>query len=64
MAVLELIDAIRPGTIDFGLVRSPAASDEDKLANAKLAITMARKIGAKVYALPEDIVEVFHLSPS
>jgi len=31
---------------------------QDKLLNAKYAIAMARKIGAKVYALPEDIVEV------
>lgn len=29
-----------------------------KLDNAKYAISSARKIGAKVYALPEDIVEV------
>lgn len=26
--------------------------------NAKYAISMARKIGARVYALPEDITEV------
>ena len=26
--------------------------------NAKYAISMCRKIGARVYALPEDIVEV------
>ncbi len=31
---------------------------QDKLSNAKYAITMARKIGAPIYALPEDIVEV------
>lgn len=28
------------------------------MANAKYAISMARKIGARVYALPEDITEV------
>jgi Calponin homology (CH) domain len=28
------------------------------MANAKLAISLARKIGAQVYALPEDIVQV------
>jgi len=28
------------------------------LENAQYAISMARKIGARVYALPEDIVEV------
>jgi len=31
---------------------------QEKLANATFAISMARKIGARVYALPEDIVEV------
>ncbi|KAJ8299243.1 hypothetical protein KUTeg_023303 [Tegillarca granosa] len=31
---------------------------EDKLKNAKYAITMGRKIGARIYALPEDIVEI------
>ncbi len=29
-----------------------------KTANAKYAISMARKIGARIYALPEDITEV------
>jgi len=29
-----------------------------KLENAQYAISMARKIGARVYALPDDIVEV------
>ena len=28
------------------------------MANAKYAISMARKAGARVYALPEDITEV------
>ena len=28
------------------------------MANAKYALSMARRIGARVYALPEDIVEV------
>ena len=31
---------------------------QEKLDNAKYAISMARKIGARVYALPEDIMEV------
>jgi len=29
-----------------------------KLENAQYGISMARKIGARVYALPEDIVEL------
>ena len=28
------------------------------MANAKYGISMARRLGARVYALPEDIVEV------
>ena len=31
---------------------------QDKIANAKYGISMARRLGARVYALPEDIVEV------
>jgi len=31
---------------------------QEKLANAKYAISMARKTGARIYALPEDISEV------
>lgn len=31
---------------------------QDNLANAKYAISMSRKAGARVYALPEDITEV------
>ncbi|KAK0399244.1 hypothetical protein QR680_002958 [Steinernema hermaphroditum] len=50
--LLDLIDAIKPGTINYDLV------SDDKMENAKYAITSGRKIGAKIYALPEDIVEV------
>ena len=32
---------------------------QDKLENARYCLTMARKIGATVFALPEDIVEVW-----
>uniref|UniRef100_A0A3Q3JQN4 Plastin-3 n=1 Tax=Monopterus albus TaxID=43700 RepID=A0A3Q3JQN4_MONAL len=58
LPVLDLIDAIQPTSVNFELVRTGTLSDEDKLNNAKYAVSMARKIGAKVYALPEDLVEV------
>lgn len=58
LAVLELIDAIQPASINFDLVKMGNLSEDDKLDNAKYAISMARKIGARVYALPEDLVEV------
>ncbi|CAI2350920.1 unnamed protein product [Caenorhabditis sp. 36 PRJEB53466] len=55
--VLDLIDAIKPNVIDHSLIKT-GGSNEDKMSNAKYAITCGRKIGAKIYALPEDIVEV------
>ncbi|XP_057297858.1 plastin-3-like isoform X1 [Hydractinia symbiolongicarpus] len=58
LAVIDLIDAIKPGSIDYSLVVNPALEDEDKELNAQYAISMSRKIGARTYALPEDLVEV------
>uniref|UniRef100_A0A673ABC9 Plastin-3 n=1 Tax=Sphaeramia orbicularis TaxID=375764 RepID=A0A673ABC9_9TELE len=55
--VLELIDAIQEGSINYDLIKTGSLSEDDKLENAKYAISMARKIGARVYALPEDLVE-------
>ncbi|XP_014666358.1 PREDICTED: plastin-1-like [Priapulus caudatus] len=55
--VIDLVDAIKPGSINYDVVRS-GLSEQDRMLNAKYAISMARKTGAKVYALPEDIVEV------
>ncbi|XP_076119062.1 plastin-2 [Alosa pseudoharengus] len=58
MPVLDLIDAIQPGSIRYDLIKTEDLTEEEKLNNAKYAISMARKIGARVYALPEDLVEV------
>ncbi|XP_008326015.1 plastin-2 [Cynoglossus semilaevis] len=58
LPVLDLIDAIQPGSIRYDLVKSQDLTDEEKQNNAKYAISMARKIGARLYALPEDLVEV------
>jgi len=57
LPVIDLIDAIKPGSISYGQILS-GKTPEEKLANAKYAISMARKIGARIYALPEDIAEV------
>lgn len=35
LAVLELIDAIQPGSINYELVKTSSLSDDDKLENAK-----------------------------
>lgn len=58
LPVLDLIDAIQPGSINYDLLKTESLNDDEKLNNAKYAISMARKIGARVYALPEDLVEV------
>lgn len=55
--VIDLVDSIKAGSVNYAQVL-PGDAKEDKLANSKYAISMARKIGAKVYALPEDIAEV------
>ena len=57
LPLIHLIDSIKPGSINYDLVLD-AETDEDKIANAKYGISMARRLGARVYALPEDIVEV------
>ncbi|KYO33911.1 plastin-1 [Alligator mississippiensis] len=58
LPVLDLIDAIAPKAIRQEMVKREDLSDEDKLNNAKYAISVARKIGARIYALPDDLVEV------
>merc|ERR1711962_837614 len=51
LPIIDLIDVVKTGSKLTG---------EDCLSNAKYAVNMARKIGAPVYALPEDISEVKH----
>lgn len=56
--LIKLIEKLKPSGVDWKLVNQGAQTEEEKLANARYAIGIARKMGAKVYALPEDIVEV------
>ncbi|KYQ55364.1 Plastin-2 [Trachymyrmex zeteki] len=72
--VLDLIEAIKPGSVNYNLIKeggtehfyfsiikslySQLISKLENLDNAKYAISLARKCGARVYALPEDITEV------
>ncbi|XP_041668729.1 plastin-1 [Cheilinus undulatus] len=61
LPVIDLIDAIAPGTVKWDMVNRGdrgMLKPTDKLENAKYAISLARKIGARVYALPDDLVEV------
>ena len=57
--ILQLIDVMKPGLLDWSHVKmGDFVRTDDCLMNAKYCITMARKIGAPVYALAEDIVQV------
>jgi len=55
--LIDLIDAVQPGAADYSLV-THSDDPKDLLLNAKYAVSLARKIGCCVFALPEDIVEV------
>jgi len=57
MPIAHIVEAIRSGTIDFSLLYTNP-SEEQKLENANYVISAGRKIGAVIFALPEDIVEV------
>jgi plastin-3 len=51
LPVIDLIDSIKPGVINYEVVNEGGNYDEE-LANANYALSMARRIGARVYALP------------
>jgi len=57
MPVAHLIEAIRPGTIDFSLLY-PGGSQEECLKNASYVISAGRKIGGVIFALPDDMYEL------
>jgi len=54
---LDLLTAIEPSVVDPEYVFDPP-TDEQKLDNARYAISVARKLGATIFLLPEDITEV------
>jgi len=54
---LDLLSACRDSLVDASLV-TDGVSDADAMNNAKYAISLARKFGATIFLLPEDIVEV------
>ncbi|SPO32749.1 probable SAC6 - actin filament bundling protein, fimbrin [Ustilago trichophora] len=54
---LDLLNALRPGIVDYSLVNAGRTEEESKM-NAKLAISIARKLGALIFLVPEDIIEL------
>ena len=55
--LLDVLHGMKPGYVDYDLV-TPGNTEEDKYANARLAISIARKLGALIWVVPEDINEV------
>lgn len=56
--LINLLAAIEPRIIDWDLV-SKDTTDEEKLAvNAKYAISIARKLGAIIFMVWEDVLEM------
>jgi plastin-1 len=56
--LLQLLEAISPGTVDLEILNEPVDAETRKRTAAKYAISVARKLGATIFLLPEDIVEV------
>jgi hypothetical protein len=54
---LDLLEGMRKGIVDYSLV-TPGRTEEEQRMNAKLAISIARKLGALIFLVPEDIVEL------
>ncbi|KAF1985844.1 plastin-3 [Aulographum hederae CBS 113979] len=54
---LDVLNGMKSSYVDYDLV-DPGKSDEGKYANAKLAISIARKMGATIWLVPEDICAV------
>lgn len=57
--LLDVLHGMKPGYVDYDLVyQGGNLSEDQKYANAKLAISIARKLGALIWLVPEDINEV------
>jgi plastin-1 len=55
--LLDVLNGMKSSYVDYDLVTS-GKSDDDAYANAKLSISIARKMGATIWLVPEDICQV------
>ena len=55
--LLDVLNGMKASYVDYDLV-TPGQSDEQAYANAKLSISIARKLGATIWLVPEDICQV------
>ncbi|KAK3697075.1 fimbrin [Vermiconidia calcicola] len=54
---LDVLNGMKSSYVDYDLVAG-GRTDEDAYANAKLAISIARKMGATIWLVPEDITSL------
>ncbi|KAB8068988.1 calponin homology domain-containing protein [Aspergillus leporis] len=55
--LLDVLNGMKSSYVDYELV-TPGRSDEEAYSNAKLSISIARKLGATIWLVPEDICQV------
>jgi len=55
--LLDVLNGMKSSYVDYDLVTA-GRTDEEAYANAKLAISIARKMGATIWLVPEDICQV------
>jgi plastin-1 len=55
--LLDVLNGMKSSYVDYDLV-TPGRTDEQAYANAKLGISIARKLGATIWLVPEDICQV------
>lgn len=54
---LDVLNGMKSSYVDYDMV-TPGTTDEDAYMNAKLSISIARKMGATIWLVPEDICQV------
>ncbi|KAK0709403.1 calponin homology domain-containing protein [Lasiosphaeria miniovina] len=55
--LLDVLNGMKSSYVDYDLV-TPGRNDEESYLNAKLSISIARKLGATIWLVPEDICQV------
>lgn len=55
--LLDVLSGMKSSYVDYDLV-TPGHTDDDAYLNAKLSISIARKLGATIWLVPEDICQV------
>lgn len=55
--LLDVLNGLKSSYVDYDLV-TPGKTEEDAFMNCKLAISIARKMGATIWLVPEDIQQV------